>query len=214
MDRRVKEAIRYLGFGKNAADDRTLSMISRSYKELEREASPKHICRVFEMSVTGNGEIQAGKLLIRSRSLIRNLQGCDKLVLFGATLGTGVDKLITRASLTDMAGAVVLQACACAYLEEYCDECQERIGEELKMQGRYLRPRFSPGYGDFDIHYQEPLMRMLDCAKTIGLTMTESFMMTPTKSVTAVIGASPVEERCPVSGCEACSRKDCPYRRN
>ena len=49
-------------------------------------------------------------------------------------------------------------------------------------------------------------MRMLDCAKTIGLTMTENYMMTPTKSVTAVIGASPVKERCPVEGCEACGK--------
>ena len=56
-------------------------------------------------------------------------------------------------------------------------------------------------------------MRMLDCAKTIGLTMTDSFMMTPTKSVTALIGASPVKERCPVAGCEACGKTDCEYRR-
>ena len=56
-------------------------------------------------------------------------------------------------------------------------------------------------------------MRMLDCAKNIGLTMTDSYMMTPTKSVTAVIGASPVKERCPIAGCEACARTDCAYRR-
>ena len=56
-------------------------------------------------------------------------------------------------------------------------------------------------------------MRMLDCAKTIGLTMTDSYMMTPTKSVTAVIGVSPVEDRCPVEGCETCGKTDCAYRR-
>ena len=56
-------------------------------------------------------------------------------------------------------------------------------------------------------------MRMLDCAKTIGLTMTDSFMMTPTKSVTAVIGASPAKERCPAAGCEVCGKHDCEYRR-
>ena len=49
----------------------------------------------------------------------------------------------------------------------------------MEKEGLYLRPRFSPGYGDFDIHYQEPIMRMLDCAKNIGLTITDSYMMTP-----------------------------------
>ena len=47
--------------------------------------------------------------------------------MFGATLGIGVDQLIRRTSLTDMAKAVVLQACAAALLEEYCDECQEKL---------------------------------------------------------------------------------------
>ena len=112
-----------------------------------------------------------------------------------------------------MSYTVVLQACAAALLEEFCDRRQLEIGKELEKEGLYLRPRFSPGYGDFDIGYQEPLMRMLDCARAIGLTMTEGYMMSPTKSVTAVIGASPVRERCPIEGCEACGKKDCEYRR-
>ena len=152
MEKRVREAVRYLGFGKNAADERTLTMIRSCFTELEHAAGPKSICRIFEMSRTEDGKIEIGKLTIESRSLSRNLQGCDKIVLFGATLGTETDRLITRTSLTDMAKAVVLQACAAAYLEEYCDECQLKIGEELEREGRYLRPRFSPGYGDFDIH--------------------------------------------------------------
>ena len=131
----------------------------------------------------------------------------------GATVVTGVDRLIARTSLTDMANAVVLQACAAAMLEEFCDEKQFEIGEELEKEGLYLRPRFSPGYGDFDIGFQKSFMQMLDCAKAIGLTMTESFMMTPTKSVTAVIGASRIKERCPIAGCEVCDKKECIYRR-
>ena len=193
MERRIKEAVRYLGYGRNAADERTLALI--------------------EDALTEDGRIIIGNMEIRSTSLGRNLKGCTKAVLFGATLGAGVDRLIRRVSLTDMARAVILQACAAALLEEYCDEEQLKIGAELEKEGLYLRPRFSPGYGDFDIRYQEPLMRMLDCAKTIGLTMTDSCMMTPTKSVTALIGASPVKERCPVQGCEACGKKDCEYRR-
>ena len=92
---------------------------------------------------------------IRSKSLSRNLKGCRQVVLFGATLGAGVDRLMRRISLTDMARAVILQSCAAAMLEEYCDECQKKIATELEEEHLYLRPRFSPGYGDFDICYQE-----------------------------------------------------------
>lgn len=173
----------------------------------------RSVFRIFEMNRIDEEKVAIGTLQISSKSLARNLNHCEKAVLFGATLGTGVDRLIARTSLTDMANAVVLQACAAAMLEEFCDEKQFEIGEELEKEGLYLRPRFSPGYGDFDIGFQKSFMQMLDCAKAIGLTMTESFMMTPTKSVTAVIGASRIKERCPIAGCEVCDKKECIYRR-
>lgn len=213
MERRIKEAVRYLGYGRNAADERTLALIEDAFAELERTAAPKSVCRIFDMDQTEDGRIIIGNMEIKSTSLTRNLKGCVKVLLFGATLGAGVDRFMKRASIADMAKAVIIQACAAALLEEYCDEEQLRIGGELEKQGLYLRPRFSPGYGDFDICNQEPLVRMLDCAKSIGLTLTDSFMMTPEKSVTAVIGASPIKERCPIAGCEACGKKDCEYRR-
>lgn len=214
MDKTTKEAIRYLGYGKHAVDGNTLALISDSFRNLEGVAGKKSIYRIFDLKQISDDTFTIGKIEIKSRNLGRNLNGCARIVLFGATLGTAVDRLITRVSLTDMAQAVVLQACAAAMLEEYCDNCQSHIGQELKKEGLYLRPRFSPGYGDFDIHYQAPLMQMLDCAKTIGLTMTDSFMMTPTKSVTAVIGAGDKKVNCHIKGCENCGKEDCTYRRD
>lgn len=214
MDRLTREAIRYLGYGRHAVDEQTSALIADSFQSLQSVANRKSIYRIFALEHAGDGQIIFGNVTVKSKGLSKNLRGCDKIVLFGATLGIGVDQLISRASLTDMAKAVTLQACAAAILEEYCDECQNAIHEELKKEGRTLRPRFSPGYGDFSIEHQRDLIRMLDCAKTIGLTMTDSYMMSPTKSVTAVIGASTSEEKCHIKGCEACEKKDCLYRRD
>ena len=214
METRVKEAIRYLGFGRNTVDDKTMALISDSFKELESAVVPKSIYRIFDLHRAGDTKVVAGNLEIESRNLAKNLLGCDSVVLFGATLGPSVDRLLARYAVTDMAKAVVMQACAAAFLEEYCDACQEEIERETEKSGRHLRPRFSPGYGDFDIRYQVPIVRILDCPKTIGLTLTDSCMMTPTKSVTAVIGVSATEERCHIKGCEICEKKDCIYRRD
>lgn len=213
-DLRTKEAIRYLGYGKHAVDEGTLGLISDSFRDLEACAEAKSIYRIFECEHTGENELQIGKMNITSRSLGRNLKGCGNVVLLGATLGTGVDLMMKRFSLTDMAKTVVLQACAAAYLEEYLDQLQEKIGEELRQQEKWLRPRFSPGYGDFDIHHQKDILQMLDTAKTIGLTMTDSYMLTPVKSVTALIGISDSDEKCHIKGCESCGKTDCIYRRN
>ena len=199
MNTRTKEAIRYLGYGRHAVDDRTLAMVQEAFRQLDQVADPKIVYRIFELSVGDENCLEIGKLLIESRNLYRNLNGCDQVILLGATLGIGVDMLMKRSSITDMAQAVVLQAAAAAMLEEYLDDWQEKEALELEKEGRYLRPRFSPGYGDFSIQHQETILRMLDTAKRIGLTMTESYMLTPTKSVTALIGISDTKIPCHLS---------------
>lgn len=188
MDGRTKEAIRYLGYGKNVVDDKTLQMIHESLTELELIAKPKHIILSFETNYPNQNDIQIGKLNIQSKDLYKNLCGCDIALLFAATLGTDVDRQIHKYELVDIARAVVFQACAAAYLEEYIDGLQERIVKMPEMEKCYIRPRFSPGYGDFSIIHQKDILRILDASKKIGLTMTDGFMLTPTKSVTAVIG--------------------------
>lgn len=214
MDVRTKEAVRYLGYGRHAVDDQTLALVESSFDELDRVAKGRIIYRIFELEVSGCEQIKIGELEAASKNLAKNLQGCSQAVLLGATLGIEVDMLMKRYSLTEMSRAVVLQACAAAMLEEYLDDWQKGFAQEMKSEGYYLRPRFSPGYGDFNILHQGDILRMLDSAKKIGLTMTDSSMLTPTKSVTAVIGLSVEEVPCHIKGCEVCEKVDCIYRRS
>ena len=213
MESRIQEAIRYLGYGRNAVDQETLDMVSEAFLQLDQCAKKRSVCRIFQLEQMADDRFKIGKLDVKSKGLGKNLKGCSSVAVFGATLGIEVDRLIQRSFVRNMAKAVVVQACAAAYLEEYCDQIQEELRREKEKEALYLRPRFSPGYGDFDICYQLPVVRMLNCAMTIGLTLTDSFMMTPTKSVTAVIGISTQKDRCPISGCEVCTKKDCEYRR-
>lgn len=214
MNRQIKEAIRYLGYGKTSVDETTLSLIQESLEELEKISQPKYIYRIFELSLPKENELQICNLHIKSKNLYKNLYGCEQVVLFGTTLGSIVDRKLHAYELTDIAKAVVMQACAAAMLEEYCDEMQEKIAQQLAEESMYLRPRFSPGYGDFSILHQRDILDMLDAPKRIGLTMTDAYMLAPTKSVTAVIGVSNTKEPCRQKGCEECTKADCLYRRS
>lgn len=214
MDIRIKEAIRYLGYGRQAVDEPTLALVHESLKELEIIAEVKFVYRIFELSYTDINSVKVNNITIRSQNLIKNLSGCEKCILFGITLGAMVDRVLQKYEKINMAKAVVFQACAAAYLEEECNKMQLSWAEELKKEEKYLRPRFSPGYGDFSILHQKDILDLLDAPRKIGLTMTESCMMTPTKSVTAIIGISNTNERCHVSGCEVCEKTDCIYRRS
>lgn len=194
MDIRTKEAVRHLGYGTCAADEKTMQMISESFKELDLIADKKSIYRIFSVSFMEENTLLLGNLEIHSEKLQKNLKDCKEVVLFGTTLGIDVDRQIRKYELLDMSRAVVMQACAAAYLEEFCDELQESIAREMEADGKFLRPRFSPGYGDFSILHQKELLAMLEAPKKIGLTLTEGYMLTPTKSVTAVIGISEQKE--------------------
>lgn len=105
-----------------------------------------------------------------------------------------------------MSDAVIYQAAAAAMVETYCDEVNERIRQDAAQRGMYCRPRFSPGYGDFPIAHQRDFSRLLDTPRKIGLTVTESCLLAPIKSVTAVIGLSETPQPCHRKGCEECGK--------
>lgn len=214
MDIRIKEAIRYLGYGRQAIDEPTLALIHESFEELDEIAEVKFVYRIFELSFLDMKTVQVKKLNINSSNLVKNLQSCRSCIMFGITLGTNVDQMLQKYERINIAKAVVFQACAAAFLENECDKLQNNWAEELRNEGKYLRPRFSPGYGDFSILCQKQILEMLDAPKKIGLTTTESCMMIPTKSVTAIIGISDTNENCHKVGCEVCEKQDCIYRRS
>ncbi len=231
----MKEAVRYLGYKRSllskdhAIDEQTLELIHSSMEELKKISEVRFVYRIFEISFANENELTLGKMEIQSEKLYKNLQGCEKAAVFGITLGAEVDRLLKKYSIMDMSKAVVLQACAAALLEAYCDlgevqikadlcgdiRCDDVANQEPNQQedGKLsFRPRFSPGYGDFSIEYQGALLQMIDATRRIGVSLTEQSMMMPTKTVTAVLGISKQDLGCEKVGCENCEKKDCEYR--
>ena len=201
-----------MGYGKNQPDEAVLRQIDACVAELTRASWMKTVNRVFELRHLSTKEIMLGELRIESEKLSKHLRNCGKAILFAATLGTGADLLLRRWSVADMSKAVIMQASAAAVIEAYCDACQKELSVEVAKEGLYLRSRFSPGYGDFSLDYQKELLILLDAPKRIGLTVTDSMMLTPTKSVTAVMGLTAEKESCNVHKCATCEAVDCPFR--
>ncbi|MEE1085755.1 MAG: vitamin B12 dependent-methionine synthase activation domain-containing protein [Schaedlerella sp.] len=210
----IKEAVRYLGYKNHEPEGQIMKLIHEILDSVEKMEGRRFIYKIFDLKIVEDRYLKFGNIVTESKSLFKNLKNCKKVIVFAATLGIEVDRMQTRFSVMDMAKAVILQACAAAVLEAYCDECQRNIADKVMIDGYYLRPRFSPGYGDFSIEFQKSVLQMLDCGKTIGVMATDNYMLTPKKSVTAVIGMSTTEERCHHSGCEVCVNINCEFRRN
>lgn len=184
-----KEALRYLGCHGAKPDAQTEFLLEEAAVEIERVYVPKSIYREYRCSVNEEKNlIMIDELHISSKSLVRNLQGCERVVVLAATIGPGVDRMIKKYSVTNLAKAAVVQAVGASYIESYVNEIEEEIKKEACSRGLALRPRFSPGYGDFALEYQKALFAMLECSKRIGITLTAGNLMIPSKSVTALIG--------------------------
>ncbi len=208
------EVYRYLGYGRSVPDEAVRDAVERCVAELSAAVRPCAVWEEYPLVTEGPDRIRFGEKEIRSRHLGRNLAGCGRIAVLAATLGVGPDRLIARAAVSRVSGMVILQAASAAMIEAWCDRINEEIRAGAAAEGLSCRPRFSPGYGDFPLEFQRDLLGLLDASKRIGVTLTESYLMAPSKSVTAVIGESPEPGNCPRSECEGCGMKNCAYRRS
>jgi len=184
--------------------------------KLATAAAPRHAFMQFPCIVKG-GNITIAQMEIKSASLAACLKGCTQVYLLAATLGADVDRLIARRVKIDSAEALCLQACAAHQLEDYCNVIEHDIAHNVCQGALSLRPRFSPGYGDFDIAWQTGILRLLNAQKLCGISETKTHMLAPLKSVTAVIGAGlAAENSIPDNACKYkcgnCGKIHCQFR--
>lgn len=219
-----KEALRY--FGARPGDVQAAVTVDRAFLQLRNEVQPRSLLQQWSCTVVQGTENEKGRVILEngtefvSSGLARHLEGCDRLLLFGATLGARVDIALRRISVRSIAEGAAAQAVAASLIESYLDQQEFVWKKELPAIWQF-RTRFSPGYGDWNLAEQQKIFRLLDCAKAIGLTLTAGGIMAPTKSVTAVIGidrsgkkaAEPEDTHCgKKTKCAACGNVTCPYR--
>ena len=235
-----REILRYLGYKGAAPNKEILREIDVCVDDLNKAVTPRFVYEKFALSrertqdaakrsgeevtsekgVSGrnNAEEQlcfAG-IRVSSKDLSANLRDCCGVYLMAVTLGPGPDRLVRRASVGRMSRAVIYQAAAAAMTEVWCDRINERIRREAGQDGLYTRPRFSPGYGDLPLSLQREISRILNMPKEIGVSLTDTMLMTPSKSVTALIGVSSIpaghKKGFRKTGCADCpASADCAY---
>jgi len=165
IDRR--EILRYAGVRGDAPEIEAI--LDECLKEAEDKLTYKLCYGDFSVSFFDS---------VDSKDLKKHLEGCDKVILFAATVGIGIDRLISRYASITPTKSLLFQAIGAERIEALCDE----------FNSEFVGSRFSPGYGDLPLEFQKEIFRLLDCPKRIGLTLNESMLMSPTKSVTAIIG--------------------------
>lgn len=157
-------------------------LLEECLAEAENAVRNKVAWACYPVSCTDGG-LDLGFAETASRDLARNLLGCERIVLFAATVGAGMDRLVRKYSRLSPVKAQLFQAIGAERVETLCDAFCRDFGREIP-----LRPRFSPGYGDLPLAMQKDIFIALNLEKTLGLTLGDNLLITPTKTVTAVAG--------------------------
>lgn len=176
-----REVLRYMGANGNC--DELMDLVDECIAETESVIGAKLCFDEYEVSV-GGSSVDLGFCKVESKDLAKNLNGCEKAVVFAATVGIGLDRLIAKYSRLSPAKALCIGAIGNERVEALC----ELFCDEIKEIYKKTHPRYSAGYGDLDLSTQRDLFKALDCTKNIGISLSDSLLMTPTKSVTAIVG--------------------------
>ena len=181
----TSEILRYMGC--KSSDAEIDALIEKSLALCEGKVSSKVVFSELEIKRVGS-RLDLGFALTDSHTLSKALDGCDGIILFAATVGIDIDRLMLKYGKVSPSLALSIQATGAERIEAICDEFCKEIKEKYALAGYAITPRVSPGYGDIPLSLQREIFRALSPEKNIGLTLNDSLLMSPTKSVTAIAG--------------------------
>ena len=152
------------------------------------------LCYAYHPISRDGGRLDLGFAEVCSDRLYAHLDGCHGVILLAATIGVAFDRLILKQSKTSPTKALLLDGLGTERIEALCDLFCREEAEARAKSNETLTSRFSAGYGDLPLELQKSFFAALDCEKSIGLTLNDSLLMSPQKSVTAIIGIKKVEK--------------------
>lgn len=165
-------------------------------------------------SVEGNRIDIGDAIVLESRKLARLLERCNMVAVFALTIGNYLEDLVAYLAENGLIlQATVLDAIGSGTAEKLAAQVEDDIRIKAGAEGMVISRRFSPGYCDWEVSQQELVFRALG-NNVSGITLNESMLMIPRKSVSGIIGIGlPGNGITEYNPCTTCGQRDCPGRR-
>ena len=195
-----RDVLRYLGYRGQELTPEVESRIDEGVECMLRTARPSASWSIFNLtdpSMWDDGAIHLDgcALVLTGRSIAKHLDSAVSCAVMAVTVGMAVERELKRLSSLDPVAGVIFDAAGTVAVEEAAAACQRSIIAEAEARGLFANARFSPGYGDLPLSVQPVLLSTVDAQRRLGITLTDSLLMVPTKSVTALMGIFPDSPR-------------------
>lgn len=186
----IKNILLFAGYRASSPEVNYATRANIIKDRIEKAFTPRACYLKTEILDRGDDFVDVLGMHLVSKPLASLLSPCDFVYLFAATTGANVDRELAKAKHTSPVDNMLTDAAGSAAIEATCDFVDDFLS---KKEGMKLCQRFSPGYSELSIDCQKDFLHLLDSERAIGLTLTDSLMMAPVKSVTAIVGVPRVK---------------------
>jgi 5-methyltetrahydrofolate--homocysteine methyltransferase len=196
---RVKEIYRLLGGNEADASEKLREMVEQAMLAGHHLAKPRAVYGLFDR--------------VENDAFLLNGEG--RVVLAICTIGSALEEEVRELMRKNQLGfATALDAVGSEMVESLADALETRICKEAATQDLFPHPRFSPGYGDWSLAAGQKTIFSLLPAHRVGVSLSDTFLMSPLKSISFAMRLSSSAEPVPrVPKCALCNEETCPYRR-
>ena len=208
----IFEAYHYMG-GVGAPDESMENELNNAAALVIEHTRPRFVQRICAIEKNGSIRLKDTALELSGKAVAALLSECELCAIFCATIGNDIEAQIRKWQTKDIAFAAMLDACASCAVESLCDGIEAALQAEYGAKAYFITDRFSPGYGDLPLSIQRDFCSTLDSTRKIGVSVSDSSLMTPRKTVTALIGISDKAQKHRNMGCDSCLKiNDCKFR--
>ena len=211
------EVLRYLGYRGQELGPELERLLDEMCQRCRENARPRYVWRFFSLTdESGQPELDGTGIVLRGRDIKKHLHRGTACAVMAATLGLEPEREMLRIGRRSTTGEIVFNAACTALIESVADVCEGEIRAWARERGLATGYRYSPGYGDFPLEQQTEILGAVEAGTRLGITLTDSLLMVPKKSVSALIGLYPAGEgiRRGGSTCETCENYEhCEFRK-
>ena len=202
------EVLRYLGYAGQEYSTELDDALSREIDRALAISTPKGTGQIFEVErmdpAIPRVVLKDTALVLDGEDMQKHLAGAKEVGVFAVTLGMANERELRRLSLPDRLSHVLFDAASVALVERAADAAEAEMVRRAAEEGLFCNWRFSPGYGDLPLETQPTLLAALNAQRLLGIALSPSLLMTPTKSVTALVGLFDEPQKSTHMSCAKC----------
>lgn len=202
-------------FGKLLANPQRLSTFRQAIVDVERLIQPAACWDFFPITkILHEKLVLADGTRLGGGPVVEVMAGAAELIVAVCTIGAAVDRLIDVAQKErQLFQAMILHELGAWAVDIVRQEWCRLLEDELQAKGLRVSAPLSPGESAWSVKDQAVIFSLLD-ADQIGVSLSDSMVMTPIKSLSMIMATGPdpigVEG---ASNCDFCSIKAwCNYR--